>query len=269
MPTPRPALALLLAAALGGCQAAAHDPAADAAPDDLATDAPALVGAPGRTAAPDVDVVTEEGPAPLAGLRGRTVVLFFAPPGDAAAAAVLDDARDDLTASGALVLAEAVGPRPSAAAEAFGYSGRPLAVVVDAEGDVRGAGLPASGDDLFALAAPTLAEAEISRTVAWGGADTLDDLVADGGLVVYAGPDAPDAPVALHLPLSGFEANNLPADLGTPLAFTGPDAAEAADLAAGWGYAAVFVADDSGALAAVEATPPPAAEPHRPGTARG
>ena len=39
---------------------------------------------------------------------------------------------------------------------------------------------------------------------------------------------------------------------GTPLAFVGPDAAEAAERATRWGYAAVFVADAAGDLAPVE-----------------
>lgn len=203
---------------------------------------------------------------PLASYRGQTVVLLLAPPGHAAWTA-LDEVRADLEASGAVVLSEVVDTDRTDVARAFGYRDAPLAVVVDGEGDVRGEGAPASGDDLFALAAPVLAEAEVARTVSWEGARTLDDLVAAGGVVVDLGTDGP--PHALRLPLDRLEAMSLPADLGTPLAFTGPDAAEAASRAAGWGYVSIYVAEASGALAPVEADPPPLPRPGRSGGVRG
>ena len=254
MPTPR---LLVLAAVLAAC--------GDAPPGLPAGAVESAVRA--REAAPDVAVLTDAGPAPLAGYRGRTVVLLLAPPGHDAWAA-LDEARADLEASGAVVLAEPVGQALTEAARALGYAGAPLAVVVDGEGVLRGRTAPRSGDDLFALAAPVLAEAEVAQTVSWEGADTLDDLVAAGGVVVDLGEDGP--PHALRLPLAELEAQSLPADLGTPLAFVGPDAAEAASRAAGWGYVSVYEAGPSGALRAVVAAPPaPSAWQPRSGGVRG
>lgn len=249
-------LVLLASALVGGC--------GDAPP------APGPVGSEAavhtRRAAPAVSVRTEAGPVPLASLRGQTVVLLLAPPGHAAWT-VLDEVRPDLEASGAVVLTEVVDGGPTGAAQAFGYRDAPLAVVVDGEGDVRGEGAPTSGDDLFALAAPVLAEAEVARTVSWEGAHTLGDLVAAGGMVVDLGTNGPAH--ALRLPLRALEATSLPADLGTPLAFTGPDAAEAASRSVAWGYVSVYVAEASGALVPVEAPRPPLPRPGRSGGVRG
>lgn len=257
MPTPRPLLFLSLAAVLGGCGVDAADvPTADA-----------RVGAPARTPAPAVTVRTDAGAVPLASYAGQTVVLLFATASAHDAWAALEEARADLEVSGAVVLADTVDGRPSATARAFGYDGAPLAVVVDGEGDLRGRTSPRSSGDLFALAAPVLAEAEVSRSVAWGGAESLDELVQAGGVVVSLDGGAP-APHALRLALVDLRPQDLPADLGTPLAFTGLDAAEAAARAVSWGYAAVFVTEPAGTLVAVEA-PAPRPSPTRPGGARG
>ena len=221
-----------------------------------------------RSPAPLVAVPTADGPVDLAALAGRPVVIQFAPAGDAAAWAALDDALGDLEAAGATVLAVTVDGAQAEAAAAFGYRGVPLAVVVDAEGTVRGRTRPASGDALFALASPVLAEADVASTVEWRGADTVAALVAAGGVVVAA-ESVPGVPALLIDP-DLFSAQDLPADLGTPLAFVGHAAAASAASAAGWGYVSVFTADARGALTPVAAELPPGLdEPRRPRGVRG
>lgn len=260
MPAPRPLLLLSLAAALGGC-------GVDAA-DVPAVDDRAAIGAPARTPAPAVTVLSDGGAVPLASYSGRTVVLQFAAADDTAAWAALDEVRLDLEASGAVVLAEAVDGRPSDTATAFGYDGGRLAVVIDGEGDLRGRTSPLSGDDLYALAAPVLSEAEIARSVTWEGAESLEDLVLAGGVVVDLGGATSAAAHALRVTLGDLRPESLPADLGTPLAFVGSDATAGAERAVSWGYAAVFVAEPSGVLLAVEPTTP-APPPLGSGGARG
>ncbi|MGB3543332.1 hypothetical protein, partial [Rubrivirga sp.] len=145
-------------------------------------------------------------------------------------------------------------------AQAFGYTGAPLTVVVDGEGTVRARAEAETGDELFALASPVLAEADIAATVEWEGAGTVDSLLDAGGLVIATGDARSDA--AMHIAADTLTALDLPADLGTPLAFAGPDAMEAASRATGWGYAAVFVAEADGELTAIERT----SEPYEPRT---
>ncbi|WP_412062834.1 hypothetical protein [Rubrivirga sp. IMCC45206] len=244
---------LLAALALAAC--------ADPADAPLATASGGGVAA--RERAPQVVVPTQNGLVDLATLAGHPVVLHFGDGTDGDIAQALAD----LEAAGATVLVVAAGGEGAEAARAFGYDGAPLAVVVDAEGDVRGRSTATTGDGLFALASPVLAEADISDSVAWGGADTLAQLLASGGVVVdvsetNAGPD-----VALDLAADTMAASDLPADLGTPLAFVGPDAETAARRAARWGYAAAFIVDEEGALFPVEAPAPRSAR--RPGGVRG
>ena len=204
----------------------------------------------GPTPAPRVAVPTADGPVELAALQGRPVVIQFAPADDAQAWAALADALGDLEAAGATVLSVTVGGDQAEAARAFGYRGAPMAVVVDGEGTIRGRAAPASGDALFALAGPVLAEADVAKTVSWQGAETLGGLVAAGGVVVTT--DAAPGQPSLVIDPDLFSAQDLPADLGTPLAFVGDGAAGHAASAAGWGYVAVFVAGADGALSPVE-----------------
>jgi len=247
----RPAL-LLLALGLAACT--------DRQPD--------TIPAPTRTLAPEVVLPTADGPIDLATLAGRPVLLQFAQADDAEAWAALADAFDDLQAAGATVVAVTVDGKEDAAAEAFGYDGAPLAVIVDGEGAVRGRGAPDSGDALFALAGPVLAEADVAETVEWAGAETLDALVEAGGLVVDVSEAAPRIRYALRLAADTMAVEDLPADLGTPLAFVGPEAETAAERATRWGYAAVYVADADGALTPVgEATY--VTPPRRSGGVRG
>ncbi len=241
-----------------------------------ATDAPepAPVVQATREAAPAVVLPTAEGPVDLTSLAGHPIVLQFAQADDAEAWTALADALADLEAAGASVVAVRVDGAQSQAARAFGYTGVPLAVVVDGEGTVRGRGAPRSGDDLFALASPVLAEADVAATVAWAAPETLDALVAAGGVVVdVSEPGDPAAfpGPALRLAPDTMAAIDLPADLGTPLAFVGPEAKDASGRAARWGYAAVFVADAAGAIAPVDPPRPiPARDrPLRSGGVRG
>ncbi len=208
-----------------------------------------------RSPAPRVAVPTDKGPVELATLQGRPVVIQFGASGDAAAWAALADALGDLEAAGATVLSVTVDGA-EAQARAFGYDGVPLAVVVDGEGTIRGRGAPSSGDALFALAGPVLAEADVAETVQWRGADTLDQLTDAGGVVVTTLGQISGVEAVLQIDPDGYSALDLPADLGTPLAFAGPDAPGYAGQAAGWGYVSVYVSDDRGALTSVEAELP-------------
>ena len=258
-----PALLVTAAFALGGAAAGCAD-------------APATEGDPvGRVeavttygGAPAVTLESTEGPVSLAALYGRPVVVHLADPAAAGAWAALEEATADLEASGAVVVAVPVADASAEGPAALGYDGAPLALVVDGEGAVRARIAPTSGDALFAAAAPVLAEYDLAQTVAWTGADTLDDLVRAGGVVVDLGSATP-APHALRAGLDSLSAESLPADLGTPLAFVGPDAAEAARQAVGWGYAAVYAVDAAGGMAAVEPPRPAPPSPRRPGGVRG
>jgi hypothetical protein len=140
-------------------------------------------------------------------------------------------------------------------------------------GAVRARATPRSGDDLFALASPVLAEADLAQTVSWQGADTLDRLIEAGGVVVdVSEPGDPHVapPHALHVAADTLAALDLPADLGTPIAFVGPEAGEAAERATRWGYVSVYRADADGSLTAVAPDPLPAVDrPARSGGVRG
>ena len=208
--------------------------------------------APASGPAPQVVVPTADGPVDLTAYQGRPVVIQFAPADDQVAWAALADALGDLEAAGATVLSVTVDGAETEAAEAFGYRGVPLAVVVDGEGTIRGRTSPDSGDALFALASPVLAESDIAATVEWGGAETLDDLLRAGGVVVASSREPFDVEHALVVDPDLFSAQDLPADLGTPLAFVGPSAATSAEDAAGWGYVSVYVAGEDGNLTPVE-----------------
>lgn len=228
---------------------------------------------PAREPAPHVTLPTADGPVDLAALAGRPVVLHFAAADDADAWAALADALADLESAGAAVVSVTVDGAEAEAAAAFGYVGDALAVVVDGEGAVRGRAHPRTGDDLFALASPVLAEADVAATVSWRGADTLDRLVQAGGVVIdVSEPGDPGvAPAhALRVAADTLAALDLPADLGTPLAFVGPDAGEAAARTTRWGYVAVYVADAEGTLTPVAPEPRPAIDrPLRSGGVRG
>lgn len=231
--------------------------------------APPAALATGPERAPSVLVPTHDGPVNLAAFAGRPVVVQFAPADDATAWAALNDALGDLEAAGATVLAVTVNGAEEEAAAAFGYDGDPLAVVVDGEGVLRGRANPLTGDDLFLLAAPVLAEADLAATVEWRGAGTLAELVAAGGLIID-GSDGRPTPGTLMIAADTLSAQDLPADLGTPMAFRGPDADLAAGAAASWGYVSVYIADAEGRLEPVVAAPPRSVRgPRRTGGVRG
>ena len=258
-----PALLLVAALALGGAAAGCADVTGGESEGGAVERIEAVATHGG---APAVTLESTEGPVSLAALHGRPVVVHLADPAAAAAWAAFEDAAADLEASGAVVVAVPVADPRAEGPAALGYDGSPLAVVVDGEGAVRARLAPTSGDALFAAAAPVLAEYDLAQTVAWPGADTVEDLVRAGGVVVDLGTGAPAAH-ALRAGLDSLSAETLPADLGTPLAFVGPDAAEAARRAVGWGYAAVYAVDAAGRMGAVE--PPRPTPPRRAGGVRG
>ncbi len=241
--------------------------------------------------APDVTLETSAGPLQISDAHGQRLVIQFAPADSVEAWTALAAAAADLTAEGALVVGVSTdGPPPEspfrvasdaggAAAAAFGYVGVPLAVVIDGQGVLRGIAAPRHADDLFALAAPVLLEAD---GVAVAGpalpvvgaaldADGVDRLVRGGAALIdlrdRALRDAQGSvPYALVCPLGRLAADVLPADIGAPVVLLGPDAADAAAQAAGWGYRNVHVVLDASGLA-VGAAPvdaEPAASPRRP-----
>ena len=261
MPVPRPALLVAAASLWGG--AAGCGPETAASPADAAPPA-AIAAAATYGGAPDAALPTADGPVSLASLAGRPVVVVVAGRGGAA----LDGVEADLEASGAVVVSVVAEDAPAGALDALGYRGAPLCVVLDGEGVVRARVPATSGDAVFAAAAPVLAEYDVAQTVAWPGADTVGDLVRAGGVVVDLGAEAAPAH-ALRVGADSLSAEALPADLGTPLAFVGPDARAAAERAVGWGYAAVYAVDAEGRMGAVDPPRPAPPSPRRRGGVRG
>ncbi len=213
---------------------------------------------PSTGPAPDVAFDGPDGRFRLADERGRPVVLQFAPADSVEAWAVLAEAYAHLEAVGAVVLGVAtsgdapespyaVGHDPGAhAAEAFGYDGRPLTVVVDAGGQLRGNASPRDVAALFALAAPVLVEAGVAGVESV----TLDlrpaaQRAAEGRLP-HAVVSTPDA----------LTAADLPADLAVPIVVVGPDAEAVAARVRDWGYPDVQVVGDAGVLDAPSDMPP-------------
>lgn len=239
--------------------------------------------------APAVEVQTASGVLRLADLRGQQVVLQFAPADSVGAWAALAAASADLAASGALVVGISTdGPPPEspfrvgrddggAAAAAFGYTGVPLAAVIDRAGVLRGLTAPRQADDLFALAAPVLLEDEAVEApgppvdAVGTDAESVERLVRDGAALIDlrdAERRAAEGPVryALVCPLARFAADVLPADVGTTVVLLGPDAPAAARQAAQWGYRSVHAVPDALDLAEpAEPGPsgPPAEAPAR------
>ncbi|MEL6616568.1 MAG: hypothetical protein AAFQ43_12570, partial [Bacteroidota bacterium] len=127
-----PFLLLACALPLGACESVA-DPAPEAPASGLA--------------APTWEMAGPGGTFSLADSEGRAVVLQFGPAEDEAWVA-LDEAFADLDAAGALVVAAITDGDPGAlrlpfatvadpnaeVALTYGYTGRPLVVVIDAEG---------------------------------------------------------------------------------------------------------------------------------------
>ena len=221
--------------------------------------------------APDVAVETATGPLRLADVRGQRLVIQFAPADSVEAWAALADAAADLTAEGAVVVGVSTdGPPPESpyrvatdphgAAAAFGYTGVPIAVVIDGAGTLRGLTAPRHADDLFALAAPVLLEAETGVSIAPPvvgaalDADGVDRLVRGGAALIDLRPADLRAleglvPYALVCSPARLAADVLPADVGAPVVLLGPGAVDAAAQAAAWGYANVHVVPDASALA--------------------
>ncbi len=234
--------------------------------------APAMPAVEAPTPAPDVTIAGARGPFRLADARGRTVVLQFAPADSVEAWAALAEAHADFVAVGAVVLGVAtrgdapespfaVASDPGArAAEAFGYTGRPLAVVVDGAGRVRGHANPRDAAALYALVAPVLLEADAPVSPA-----EAEHLRAASTVLVDVRTDAERRaegafPYALVADADALQARDLPADLGVALVFVGAAADAAAERARSWGYADVEVIGDAG----LSPTEPFEAAPARP-----
>ncbi len=259
----------------------------------LAASACAPSAPPVGRPAPDVALETASGPLTLADLRGQQVVLQFAPADSVEAWATLAMAASDLAAGGAVVIGIATDGEPpespfrtardasGKAAAAYGYTGVPLAVVIDRAGTLRGIAAPRQAEDLFALAAPVLLEGDgpvgidaPTRPVVTVDADGVDRLVRDGAALIDlrdAATRAAEGPVrhALVCPLGRLAADVLPPDVGTPLVLVGPDAAAAAEQATAWGYREVHVVTDAAGLTEAPAAAPAERPAHRRAGVRG
>jgi len=198
--------------------------------------------------APDVSFDGPRGTFRLADERGRPVVLQFAPADSVEAWAVLAEAYAHLEAVGALVVGVAtsgdapespfdVGRDPGAeAAEAFGYDGRPLAVVVDAGGRLRGHASPRDVAALYALAAPVLVEVD-------GAA--VESVMLDLRPAAQRDAEGP-LPRAIVASADALSAADLPADLAVPIVVVGPGAEAVAGRVRAWGYPDVQILGDAG-----------------------
>ena len=247
--------------------------------------------------APDIAWTHDGDDLTLASLRGRTVVLHFAGAASPTWSA-LEEAFPDLDAEGATVVGIVTddGARPPSAfatthgdglATLYDVGDDPTAIVVDAEGWVRGRQLIADADAFFALAGPVLLEGESAGTTvsvpepgaARLDAESLASLARAGAALIDVRPDdAREAdgwvPLALPCPLPDLSPRELPADLASTLVFLGPEAGTAADLAVGWGYSSVIVLTDAApyldaAAEPVERLPQPLAPMSQPRTVRG
>ena len=271
-----PARLLLAALALGAFSFAAVAVALrpDAAPMAVTPQEP--------TPAPDVTIAGQRGPFRLADARGHAVVLQFAPADSVEAWAALAEAHAHFEAAGAVVLGVSThGDAPESpfdvgqdlgarAAAAFGYTGRPLAVVVDAAGRVRGHATPRDAASLYALAAPVLVEADAPASPA-----EAERLRAASTVLVDLRPETQRRAegvfeYALVADADRLTARDLPADLGVPLVFVGPGADAVAALARTWGYDDVQVLAEAG-VAGMAPFPeaPPTPSPHAEPVVRG
>lgn len=244
-------LAVSLVALLAGC-------VGDAGPEAMAE-------------APDVTIAGARGPFHLGAMRGRPVVLQFAPADSLDAWAALADAHRNLEASGAVVFGVAtdglapespynVGTDPDGkAATAFGYRGAPLAVVIDPSGRIRGHVAPRHASDLYALTAPVLVEMEDARGVTSPAEAAA--LRRASTVIVDLRPHAlrraeGALPYALVADPATLAAIDLPADLALPIVLVGPAAEGLAASVVGWGYGDVQVIADADGLLLDPAAPP-------------
>ncbi|MEO0559508.1 MAG: hypothetical protein AAF170_15135 [Bacteroidota bacterium] len=238
-----------------------------------ASSAPALaVPAPER--APDVSWQMNGEQISLTSLRGQTVLLHFA---DAASPSwtALDEAYPDLNAEGATVLGVVTDDAPfsehpygTVSADkletAFGITTTPAAVIVDADGWVRGRDHALDADAFFELAAPVLldestnapvpvpdpADRQLAVADLQFDAEALHQLVRAGAALIDLRSDEERTAegwirLALPCPLDALSTEVLPADLSATLVFLGPDADAAAELAAEWGYVSLLSLSDA------------------------
>lgn len=226
--------------------------------------APASIDPPPAEHAPDVSWVQDGHEISLASMEGRTVLLHFA---EAASPSweALEEAYPDLEAEGATVLGVVTtGSLPletpfevtlsEELATAFGITVTPAAVVVDAEGWVRGRAHALNADAFFALAAPVLLEEPTASSPEPPSGHQLDaagltHLARTGAVLIDLRTDSAResegwVPLALPCLLDALSAEQLPADLSATLIFLGPDAETASELATTWGYVSVLELTD-------------------------
>ncbi|OZC02849.1 redoxin domain-containing protein [Rubricoccus marinus] len=220
----------------------------------------------------------------LADAAGRPVVLQFGPSDDGTWDG-LREAHLDLEAAGALVVGavtdEHVGslrlPFATVAdpgaeiAELYGYAGRPLVVVIDAEGRLRSRSEDVTTtDQFFNLAASALLEvdevdmpmasASESRDPKPLAPEAVAGKVRDGAALFdlrSAQEQSADGaiPNAYICSLEDFAPDVLPVNALTPVILAGPDAPEAATWAVEWGFQTVYVVQDASPLADPDAEP--------------
>ena len=270
-------------------------PLAGCAEQEAASDAPAS-----GLAAPTWEMTGPGGEFSLADAAGRPVVLQFGTD-DPETWRALEEAHLDLEAAGAIVVGAVTEGSPvglhlpfatvadpdAAVAETYGYTGRPLVVVIDAEGRLRSRSESVETvDQFFDLAASALLEAEDVDAPLAQAADThepialapeaVGDMVREGAALLDLRPETDlqrdgAIPFALVCPLADFSPDVLPVNALVPVILAGPDAPAAAIQAIEWGFQSVYVVENAGPLAdpnaerftAPEAEPPPSRLPNK------
>ncbi len=242
----------------------------------METEAPAPETPASGLAAPTWEMSGPGGTFSLADAAGRAVVLQFGPsePGGWAA---LESAHLDLEAAGALVVGAVtdggtvqlpfatVSDPGAEIADRYGYAGRPLVVVIDADGRLRSRSENVTTtDQFFDLAASALLEADDVETPLAAASETREPQalapeavatkVREGAaLFDLRGSAAQEAdgaiPNAFVCAVGEFTPDVLPLNALTPVILAGPGAPEAASWAIEWGFQTVYVVEDAAPLA--------------------
>lgn len=214
----------------------------------------------------------------LADAEGRAVVLQFGP-ADSDAWVALEEAHADLEAAGALVVGAVtegsaaslrlpfamVSDPDGEVAISYGFTGRPLVVVIDAEGRLRSRSESVeSTDQFFDLAASALLEADELDAPYAPASETREpvdvspeevaDLVRDGAALLDLRTDVElerEGAIAnaLHIAPEAVSPDVLPVNALTPIIFAGADGPRIALDAIFWGFHSVYVIEDASALA--------------------
>lgn len=229
----------------------------------------------------------------LADAKGRPVILQFGP-ANAEVWAALEDAHLDLEAAGALVVGAVTEGSPSSlrlpfatvadsgavVASSYGYTGKPLVVVIDADGRLRSrAESVQTTDAYFSLASGPLLEAETLDAPLAPASETIEPiaatpadverLVREGAALLDLRPEADrlrDGPIpfALICAVENFAPEVLPMNALVPVILAGPKVAGLAEDALLWGYREVYIVEQASALADPEAEELTLPEPEPP-----